>query len=115
MVLLGLGEDGHTASLFPGPPVTADAPVMAVTANYGGRPAGRVTLTPLVFNDARHVTFIVSGANKADAVYNTFYTDDPVRYPARRVRYVDDMDPMWFLDKGAARRLDWRGHRPPRH
>lgn len=112
-VLLGIGEDGHTASLFPGSPVEVDAPVIAVTADYGGRPAERVTLTPLVFNDARQVIFIVSGLNKADAVYDTFHTDDPVRFPAQRIRSLDDMDPMWFLDKGAANRLDWRGHRPP--
>jgi 6-phosphogluconolactonase len=114
MVLLGLGEDGHTASLFPGSPVEADAPVIAVTADYAGRPAGRVTLTPLALNDAHQIVFIVSGSNKADAVYNTFYKNDPVRYPAQRIRCVDDMEPMWFLDKGAAQRLDWRGHRPPR-
>jgi 6-phosphogluconolactonase len=114
VVLLGLGEDGHTASLFPGSPVETDAPVIAVTADYQGRPAGRVTLTPPALNDAHQIVFIVSGSNKADAVYNTFYKDDPVRYPAQRIRYVDDMEPMWFLDKGAAQRLDWRGHRPPR-
>lgn len=114
IVLLGLGEDGHTASLFPGSPLEVDAPVIAVTADYQGRPAGRVTLTPLAFNDAHLVVFLVAGANKADAVHGTFYVDDPVRYPAQRIRYVDEMNPMWFLDKGAARRLDWRGNRPPR-
>ncbi len=114
MVLLGLGKDGHTASIFPGSPLEDDAPVLAVAADYEGRPSGRVTLTPLALNDARHIIFIVSGAEKADAVYNTFYNPDPVRYPAQRLRYVDDMDPMWLLDKGAAQRLDWRGHRRPR-
>lgn len=114
LVLLGLGEDGHTASLFPGSPVAADAPVIAVTADYQGRPAGRVTLTPPVFNDARSIIFLVSGSNKADAVFNTFYADDPARFPAQRIRFIDDMEPLWLLDKGAASRLDWRGHRPPR-
>lgn len=114
LVLLGLGEDGHTASLFPGSPVEVESPVIPVMADYQGRPAGRVTLTPPVFNDAGHIVFLVSGGNKADAVHDTFYTNDPVRFPAQRIRFVDDMDPMWFLDKGAARRLDWRGHRPPR-
>lgn len=104
LVLLGLGEDGHTASLFPGSPVAVDAPVIAVTADYQGRPAGRVTLTPLVFNDARGVDFLVSGKNKADAVYHTFYTDDPVRYPAQRIRPANG-DVTWLLDRAAATRL----------
>ena len=42
-------------------------PVIAVTADYQGRPAGRVTLTPLVFNDAQSIIFLVAGSNKADA------------------------------------------------
>lgn len=104
LMLLGLGEDGHTASLFPGSPVAVDAPVIAVTADYQGRPAGRVTLTPLVFNDARGVNFLVSGRNKADAVYNTFYTNDPVRYPAQRIHPANG-DVTWLLDRAAATRL----------
>lgn len=115
LVLLGLGADGHTASLFPGSPVEVDAPVIAVMADYQGRPAGRVTLTPPVFNDAHHIVFLVSGPSKADAVYGTFYTDDPVRFPAQRIRFVDHMEPLWLLDKGAAQRMDWRGRvSPPR-
>jgi 6-phosphogluconolactonase len=104
MVLLGLGEDGHTASLFPGSPVEADAPVIAVTADYQGRPAGRVTLTPLTLNDAHQIVFIVSGSNKANAVYNTFNTDDPVRYPAQRIR-PDAGEVVWLMDRAAAAHL----------
>lgn len=104
LVLLGLGEDGHTASLFPGSPVEAAEPVLAMTADYQGRPAGRVTLTPLVFNDARQVVFLVSGLAKADAVLATFYADDPVRFPAQRIRPIAGRV-TWLLDRAAAAAL----------
>jgi 6-phosphogluconolactonase len=65
LVLLGMGEDGHTASLFPGSPVEALEPTEAVTAHYQDRPAERVTLTPPVFNNARLVMFMLVGRNKA--------------------------------------------------
>lgn len=105
VALLGLGEDGHTASLFPGSPVESDQPVLAVSADYQGRPAGRVTLTPVVFNDARHVVFLVAGGGKAEAVYQTLRGDgDPRRYPARRIRPAAGRV-TWLLDRAAAGRL----------
>jgi len=108
VVLLGLGEDGHTASLFPGSPLAVAASVIAVTADYQGRPSGRVTLTPPVFNDARHICFLVPGADKADAVHNTLDLDDPVRLPAQRIRATGGGALTWLLDENAARRLDRR-------
>lgn len=101
LVLLGLGEDGHTASLFPGSPPAPPQPVVAVTADYQGRPAGRITLTPRVFNDARDVIFLVTGANKADAVRETLHADDPTRLPAQRI-HPDYGRVTWLLDRAAA-------------
>lgn len=104
VVLLGLGEDGHTASLFPGSPVAPPEPVVAVTADYQGRPAGRITLTPRVFNDARHVIFLVAGAGKAQAVRDTFRDDDPARLPAQRIRPAYGRV-TWLLDHAAAEKI----------
>ncbi len=105
VVLLGLGEDGHTASLFPGSPVAAGGPVLAVSADCQGRPAGRVTLTPAVFNDARHVVFLVAGGGKAEAVFQTLRGEaDPRRYPAQRIRPATGRV-TWVLDRAAAARL----------
>ena len=103
-VLLGLGADGHTASLFPNlaNPAEQTSPVIAVTASYQGRPAQRVTLTPLVFNSARRILFLVSGLEKADAlraVWAGIY--DPQRWPAQRIRPGDGMV-TWIVDKAAA-------------
>ena len=104
LVLLGLGSDGHTASLFPGSPAAADDGVstLAVTADYEDRPANRVTLTPAVFNAARQVIFLVVGAAKAEAAAAVLGpAPDLLRWPAARIR-PDDGLLVWLLDRPAA-------------
>jgi 6-phosphogluconolactonase len=103
-VLLGMGADGHTASLFPGQvnPAETTSPAIAVTADYMGRPANRVTLTPPVFNSARHIVFLVSGGNKAKTLAEVIYGSyDPLRLPAQRIKPVDG-DVIWIIDQAAA-------------
>ena len=105
LVLLGLGEDGHTASLFPGSPVDATEPVIAVTANYQGRPARRVTLTPPVFNAARQVIFLVTGANKAvtlKGVFSDYNSSEQI--PAKRIQPADGQV-TWLVDKAAGKEI----------
>jgi 6-phosphogluconolactonase len=105
LVLLGMGEDGHTASLFPGSPVDATAPVIAVTANYQGRPAQRVSLTPLVFNAARQVVFLVTGANKAVTLTGVFGDYNSVeQIPAKRIQPTDGTV-TWLVDEAAGQNL----------
>ena len=65
LVLLGLGEDGHTASLFPGEITVHNATEWASAATAPTVPAGRVTLTPAILNSAANVLFLVSGSAKA--------------------------------------------------
>ena len=105
LVLLGMGEDGHTASLFPGSQVNVTSPTLAVTADYQGRPAKRVTLTPLVFNSARKVLFLVTGTNKA-ATLSRVLNDDtmPEQYPAQRIQPLDG-EVVWLVDEAAASKL----------
>jgi 6-phosphogluconolactonase len=68
LVLLGLGEDGHTASLFPGTPIPGDAiHAVGAVAESEGR-TSRVTLTLPVINNAREVIFLVTGKGKAPIV-----------------------------------------------
>ncbi len=105
LVLLGMGEDGHTASLFPGSPVNITAPTAAVTAQYQGRPANRVTITPVLLNQARLLVFMVSGESKSQTladVLNGGY--DPARLPAQRIRPVDGQL-IWMVDEPTASRL----------
>jgi 6-phosphogluconolactonase len=108
LTLMGLGSDGHTASLFPGPIPAAEntQPVIAVTANYDGRPAQRITLTPLIFNAARHVLFLVTGEKKATALAAVLNRQDsPEKWPAQRIQPTKETI-TWLVDSDAAKRLE---------
>jgi 6-phosphogluconolactonase len=105
LVLLGMGEDGHTASLFPGSPLTTSGPVMAVTAHYQDRPAERVTFTPMVINSARLVLFMAVGANKAQTLSKVLVGPHlPELYPAQRIKPIDG-ELVWLVDEAAAGQL----------
>jgi 6-phosphogluconolactonase len=104
LALMGLGSDGHTASLFPGPIPAAEQsqPVIAVTADYNGRPAGRISLTPLVFNAARHILFLVTGAKKAAALAAVLnHQDSTETWPAQRIQPINGTI-TWLVDEAAA-------------
>jgi 6-phosphogluconolactonase len=102
LVLLGMGDDGHTASLFPGSPVEVSSPTLAVTGHYQGRPANRVTLTPLVFNSARKVLFLVTGEGKAVTLSQVLSdVSNRKQYPAQRIHPTDGQV-IWLVDEAAA-------------
>jgi 6-phosphogluconolactonase len=107
LVYLGMGEDGHTASLFPGSPVDVTEPTLPVTVHYQDRPAERVTLTPMVFNSARTIAFVVAGKNKSHTLREVL-SDMPARnpqlYPAQRIRPADGAI-IWLVDEAAASAL----------
>jgi 6-phosphogluconolactonase len=105
LVLLGLGHDGHTASLFPGSDAlqaTSDMAV-AVEARYEGRPAQRVTLTLPAINAARQALFLVSGEDKAEIVAQVLGSRRG-SLPAERVCPTAG-ELVWLLDEAAASRL----------
>lgn len=105
LVYLGLGDDGHTASLFPGSHMDVLDPVLPVTAHYQDRPANRVTLTPPVFNSARVVAFMATGAQKADVLAEVIGGNhNPEQYPAQRIDPADGKL-IWLVDKAAAGKL----------
>jgi 6-phosphogluconolactonase len=108
--LMGMGADGHTASLFPGKvnPGEEVSPVIGVSADYLGRPAQRVTLTPMVFNTSQNVVFLVTGSDKAvvlAAVLNG--PDDPIHLPAQRIQPASGTL-TWMVDASAARFINGR-------
>jgi len=103
LVILGLGPDGHTASLFPGTAVLDERtePVRAVAASVGPR----VTLTLPVINGARRVLFLVSGAAKAGIVRRVLEPEPgEQRLPASLVGPAESA-PCWLLDAAAAASL----------
>jgi 6-phosphogluconolactonase len=105
LVLLGMGEDGHTASLFPGSDPDAAGPVLPVVAHYQGRPAERVTLVPQVFNSAWLVLFMVTGEAKAATLKRVLSGPfDPGQLPAQRID-PGDGKLIWLADQAAASEL----------
>jgi 6-phosphogluconolactonase len=113
LVLLGLGNDGHTASLFPGTRAVREA-VRWVIGHYVDEQAGwRISLTPPVINAAREVIFIVAGAAKAPVLRDIL--EGPSRpdvLPAQVVR-PGGGEPLWLLDRNAAALLKKRAARQP--
>jgi 6-phosphogluconolactonase len=102
-----MGEDGHTASLFPDSAVDVSEPTIPVTANYQDRPANRVTLTPVVFNEARMIIFMAAGEKKADTfaeVLSDTHARNPAQYPAERIKPKDGRL-IWLVDEAAASKL----------
>jgi 6-phosphogluconolactonase len=100
LVLLGLGADGHTASLFPHDPALEEEERLAVAVL---RPdVARVTLTPPPLRAARHVVFLVVGEDKADAVRRAFGAPPDPATPASLIR---GRRTSAILDQAAAARL----------
>lgn len=102
LVLLGIGSDGHTASLFPGSAVLKES-VRWVAAPYvENLKAARLTLTLPVLNHARQAIFLVAGKEKAPIMREILLMDTPpTDPPARRVQLRKGR-PLFFLDRDAA-------------
>src|SRR5262245_37810266 len=101
LVILGMGADGHTASLFPGTSALGERLAMVVANGVPQLDTTRITLTYPVLNAARAVLFLAAGADKAEAIGRVFGTDDANRPPASFVRPTDG-DVVWMLDAAAA-------------
>lgn len=104
LVLLGMGADGHTASLFPGDDVLHESSRLAAVAHAPTPPQARVTLTLPVLNAARHVLFMVQGQEKAATLARVLTMEsagpDP-SLPATLIRPLGG-ELVWMVDGAAA-------------
>lgn len=104
--LLGLGKDGHTASLFPGSAAVHERERLVVAPWVEAQNTFRITLTPPVLNSAERIVFLVSGEDKAPALHAIIDGErdgarDPERYPAQ----IIEGNRLWMVDRPAARLL----------
>jgi 6-phosphogluconolactonase len=105
LIQLGMGPEGHTASLFPHQASLHEQQRLVMYVNVPKPPPPRLTFTPPILNAARHVLFLVTGAEKADAVRAVLEGDyNPEEYPAQIVRPASG-DVVWMLDEAAAGKL----------
>jgi 6-phosphogluconolactonase len=102
LLVLGMGADGHTASLFPGSPALDERERRVVAVSGAPKPpAERMTITPPVIERARTVVVLVSGVEKAQMVWRALDRhDDPREVPAQLARRG-----TWIVDHGAATRV----------
>ena len=102
-ILLGMGPDGHTASLFPGTAALQERDRLVVANWVEKLNTFRITFTYPVLNDATCVMFLVNGDEKAEMVRRAL-KDPAANLPCQKVR-PDDGELLWYLDKGAALKL----------
>ena len=101
LILLGLGTDGHTASIFPGSEVLQETKRLVAAPWVEKFGSYRITMTLPLLNNGGSVVFLVSGDEKAEIVKEVL--EGPERYPAQAVKPKGEL--LWLLDEAAAQKL----------
>lgn len=102
LILLGMGEDGHTASLFPGTPVLAEKSTGVVAYYLASQNMHRITLTAPIINQAKKIVVIAYGENKAHALYEVLKGEkNPTQYPAQLIQ-PESGEVIWLVDEGSS-------------
>jgi 6-phosphogluconolactonase len=102
LILLGLGDNAHTASLFPHTPVLQEKSSSVKEVFLNDQQVYRITFTAPLINQAHHIAFLVYGKTKAEAVHHILEGEKDIeRYPAQLID-PEEGELTWFLDESAA-------------
>lgn len=105
LILLGMGDDGHTASLFPGTEVLQETSRWVRAYYLTPQSMYRVTLTAPLINEARKIVFMTFGANKAEALFQVLEgAPNPEKYPSQLIE-PQSGELLWLVDEAAASKL----------
>ena len=105
LVLLGMGDDGHTLSLFPGEPIVHEEKLWVSSYFLKAQDMYRITLTKNIVNRADHIVFMISGSEKAHAVREVLEGEkNPDKYPAQQIT-AQRGELHYFMDEAAAAQL----------
>ena len=106
LMLLGLGDNAHTASLFPFSSVLDDTSASVQAVFLKDQNSYRITMTAPLINQSKHIAFLVYGLEKAEAVYHVLIDDrNTEKFPAQLVKPITG-ELQWFLDEAAASLLE---------
>jgi len=100
LIILGIGKDGHIASLFPGQPIIENTNRWVLSVKGGQPDVLRLTLNYHVLNSAKHILFLASGSGKA-AIVKTLFEGSQVSLPAAKIKSLNGKV-TWLLDRSAA-------------
>jgi 6-phosphogluconolactonase len=107
LILLGMGPDGHTASLFPDTTALQERSRLVVGNFVPKLNADRITFTYPLINAGKNVWFLTAGAEKAPMLRNILMgSSDGTRYPAQEVQPAGENTLVWWVDEDAARGLE---------
>jgi len=105
IALLGMGDDAHTLSLFPGSPLIHEHEKWVVSLYLPSQQMYRISLMPSVINGSDKTMFLISGVSKATALKNVLNSNyQPERFPAKLIRPINN-ELHWFIDEPAGKEL----------
>jgi 6-phosphogluconolactonase len=105
LILLGMGDDGHTASIFPDQMELLDSDKICAVAKHPSTGQKRITLTGKVINNADKVCFLIAGENKAKRISEIFSGNKTVhQLPAAHIKPLKN-NAVWYVDKFAAEKV----------
>lgn len=104
LIMLGMGDDGHTASLFPGTTILQEHDRLVAAVYVDKLSSWRVSMTYPLLNQARQTMVLVSGEKKSAILAHVLQQDSTVRYPIQGIDPLGELH--WFVDQAAMRELD---------